>query len=131
MREGEVSATGPRLVGGATVGREDSAGRRTQRHGHGSRESDLVHEKSGVGTSLVSLAESSTGLSAGYAELRGEVAYLDTGLATASNKYDVPHSPTRMDPSPGRCPRIGRFVSGCGTASCGRFPRTGSVTLAP
>jgi hypothetical protein len=49
---------------------------------------------------LDSLAEleESVGLTAGYAELRGEVAY-DLGPATAANRYEqAPHGGSRVEP---------------------------------
>jgi hypothetical protein len=51
---------------------------------------------------VVSLAEGVMGLVAGYAELRGEVAYL-SGPATAANKYEVP--PHDADQTTGASPR--------------------------
>ena len=42
------------------------------------------------------------GLVAGYAELRGEVAYRMSGPATAANKYEVPpHGESMVGPTPG------------------------------
>ena len=50
----------------------------------------------------VSLAEGVMGLVAGYAELRGEVAYRMSGPATAANKYEVPpHGESMVGPTPG------------------------------
>lgn len=58
-------------------------------NGHGSH-SRIAFAKSRGWNFSVSLAEGVTGRVAGYAELRGEVAYRMSGPATAANKYEVP-----------------------------------------
>jgi hypothetical protein len=70
------------------------------------------------------------GLVAGYAELRGEVAYRMSGPATAANKYEVPpHDAPMVGPAPARTQEVGRHVPGSETIVSATVAGAGFATL--